>query len=474
MQQLQNLPEFYELNLIILSIICLLSLLADRYAVGAKTKQNSKDVADGRLDNNALATLTRKYLVVYGIVMSADWLQGPYVYSLYREQYAFSERLVAVLFVTGFISAGLAAPLVGVWADQHGRRRLCLVFCITYTLTCVCITVPSVPTLLFGRVLGGVSTSILFSAFESWLISASTSAGLPSSDLSTIMGRATLINGLVATGAGVVSNKLVATTNNFTTPFVASGILLVLAWFVIQGTWTENYGSGGGVVDQDVFQIKRLGRAWNIVRRDPLLLVLGLTQTCFEGSMYLFVFLWVPSLQESSSIPLPLGYIFSSFMISMMLGSLLYTAIVSSSQPKTFNRSSGSGGDSSLTLHAKLSSVICVVSASALALSVAATDERTRFYAFCLFEACVGMYYPVQGMLRGTLISNEHRATLSSLFRVPLNIFVVVSLMTGVSSARRAVLTASAIMLAFSSLMTGIVIVDHSDEQSASSIPIRD
>jgi len=161
---------------------------------------------------------------------------------------------------------------------------------------------------------------------------------------------------------------------------------------------------------------------------------------------------------------LPLGYIFSSFMIYMMLGSLLYTAIVSSQQ-------SGGSGDSSLTLHAKLSSMICAVSASALALTVASTNERTRFYAFCIFEACVGMYYPVQGTLRGTLISNEHRATLSSLFRVPLNIFVVVSLLTGVSSARKGVLTASAIMLAFSSLMTGVVIVNHSDEQLTSNNP---
>ena len=44
---------------------------------------------------------------------------------------------------------------------------------------------------------------------------------------------------------------------------------------------------------------------------------------------------------------------------------------------------------------------------------------------------------------------------MSSLFRVPLNIFVVVSLLTGVSSARDKVLTASAAMLGFSSLMTG-------------------
>jgi hypothetical protein len=137
---------------------------------------------------------------------------------------------------------------------------------------------------------------------------------------------------------------------------------------------------------------------------DHMLLVVGLTQTCFEGSMYLFVFLWVPSLQEASptfpSIALPLGYIFSSFMISMVLGSLLYSAVITHS-----------GG---LTVHAKLSSLVCAVAALALATSVRSESERVRFWAFCAFEACVGMYYPVQGMLRGTLISNEHRATVSN------------------------------------------------------------
>ena len=63
---------------------------------------------------------------------------------------------------------------------------------------------------------------------------------------------------------------------------------------------------------------------------DPYLLVIGLAQTCFEGSMYLFVFLWVPSLQEASpsAAELPLGYIFSCFMVAMMLGSLAYTSLM--------------------------------------------------------------------------------------------------------------------------------------------------
>jgi len=147
-------------------------------------------------------------------------------------------------------------------------------------------------------------------------------------------------------------------------------------------------------------------------------------------------------------------------MISMMIGSLLYTAIVSNPPPTR----PGQQGDSSLTLHAKLSSLVCAVSALALAASVSSPSEYVRFGAFCVFEACVGMYYPVQGMLRGTLISDGHRATLSALFRVPLNVFVVVSLLTGVGSARNAVLSACSAVLGFSAIMTGLVIVRMASE----------
>jgi len=235
-------------------------------------------------------------------------------------------------------------------------------------------------------------------------------------------------------------------------------------------------GGGGGAEGSslsDPFQLKRLGVAWTIVRNDPTLLSLGLTQTCFEGSMYLFVFAWVPSLQEvSGSGDLPLGYIFSSFMVSMMLGSVFYTSVVSGASSSPV--SSGilkeeEAQDNSLTLHAKLSSLVCTLSALALAVSVSTNSVRYRFWAFCLFEACVGLYYPVQGMLRGSLISNDHRATLSSLFRVPLNVFVVFSLMTGVSSARLFVFAGCALALALSSVVTSWVVIPRTEEAANNS-----
>jgi hypothetical protein len=62
---------------------------------------------------------------------------------------------------------------------------------------------------------------------------------------------------------------------------------------------------------------------------------------------------------------------------------------------------------------------------------------------------------------------------LSSLFRVPLNVFVVVSLMTGVSSARSAVLSASSLMLAFSALMTAFVVVARADDHVSPEASLR-
>ncbi|RDX51725.1 DUF791-domain-containing protein [Lentinus brumalis] len=467
---------FYQWQLVGLVAACVVFLTIERYVL------RKTNIEDHTAENSAplpiVSRLAGRYLSVYAIVMGADWLQGPYIYSLYREQYGLPERLVAFLFVLGFLTAGLAAPFVGVWADQFGRKRLCMVFCLIYTLACVFIQLPSLPLLFVGRLLGGVGTAILFSSFESWLVTSANNLTLSSRDLSRILGRATLINSVAAAVAGVASNKLVEQTDSFSAPFIASGILLLLGWAVIALLWSENYGAAGSSASE-LIDWARLAEAWRIVRADKRLLVLGLTQTCFEGAMYLFVFLWVPFLQEATpQTPgsLPLGYIFSSFMVSMTLGSVIYTSIVSLSrldgsaphaQTSDSSTSESASSDTphsalpsherAITLHAKLSSAVCVVSAAAFLLSIANEHEHPRFWAFCVFEACVGVYYPVQGMLRGRLIEDEHRATLSSLFRVPLNVFVFVALLTGVSSARRVVLTGCAGLLLFSALVTAAV-----------------
>lgn len=54
--------------------------------------------------------------------------------------------------------------------EFRGRKRACITYCITYILSCITKHSPQYKVLMIGRVLGGIATSLLFSAFESWLV----------------------------------------------------------------------------------------------------------------------------------------------------------------------------------------------------------------------------------------------------------------------------------------------------------------
>jgi MFS family permease len=109
------------------------------------------------------------YLTVYYVAMTADWLQGPYVYALYSK-YGLSPRDIAVLFVAGFGSSMLFGTFVGAAADKLGRKRMCQLYCIAYFLSCVTKHANDYWWLMVGRILGGIATSLLFSSFESWMV----------------------------------------------------------------------------------------------------------------------------------------------------------------------------------------------------------------------------------------------------------------------------------------------------------------
>lgn len=130
--------------------------------------------------------------------------------------------------------------------------------------------------------------------------------------------------------------------------------------------------------------------------------------------MYIFVFLWTPSLQAvapQSSTPLPYGIIFANFMASMMLGSYL------------FNELAGT-----MVSHSRLIIWGFAVGAGALFATVYAKNEYITFYGFCIFEACVGIYFPAMGTLKGMIVEDGQRASVYGILRIPLNVVVVVTL----------------------------------------------
>ena len=51
-----------------------------------------------------------------------------------------------------------------------------------------------------------------------------------------------------------------------------------------------------------------------------------------------------------------------------------------------------------------------------------------QLIAFCVFEACIGLFWPSMMRMRAHYLPDELRSTLINCFRIPLNIFVCVVL----------------------------------------------
>lgn len=77
---------------------------------------------------------------------------------------------------------------------------MCMAFAVIYIVSCLTKLSSNFSVLMLGRLTGGVSTSLLFSVFEAWMVSHHYSRGFHQDLLSTTFAWATFGNGLVAIG----------------------------------------------------------------------------------------------------------------------------------------------------------------------------------------------------------------------------------------------------------------------------------
>ncbi|KAH9321890.1 hypothetical protein KI387_016529, partial [Taxus chinensis] len=383
----------------------------------------SKNSKDRISTPGSFNSFKNNYLVVYSLMMAGDWLQGPYVYFLYS-QYGFDKGEIGRLFIAGFGSSMLFGTIVGSLADKQGRKRACITYCITYILSCFTKHSPEYKVLMLGRILGGIATSLLFSSFESWLVAEHFKRGFDPQWLSLTFSKAVFLgNGLVAIVAGLFANTL-ADTLGFgpVSPFDAAACFLAIGMAIILYTWTENYGDPS----ESKGLLTQFKGAALAIASDEKVALLGAIQSLFEGSMYTFVFLWTPALSPNEQ-DIPHGFIFATFMLASMMGSSLASRLMARPTLKVES----------------YMQIVFLVSAVALLIPVTTTfflepssekggsitsGGRLQLLGFCVFEGCVGIFWPSIMKMRSQYIPEEARSTIMNFFRIPLNIFVCVVL----------------------------------------------
>ena len=358
------------------------------------------------------AIFRRRFLTVYLIMMAADWMQGPYVYRLYS-YYGFSRSDNGILFIAGFGASLVFGTWSGPLADTYGRKNSCILYGVTYFLSCATKHFPNFWILMLGRVLGGIATSILWSSFESWMVSEHNAQGFPGEKIGSTFSLMYTLNGILAILSGFVAQAANDYFQHPVAPFDVSGLLLLIGTLIIWATWSENYG------DESRTLLQQMRQAVEEVKSDTRVALVGLQQALFEGAMYTFVFMWTPTLEErrdpvtnvTEKISIPHGVIFASFMVACSLGGTLFGALESRFAPTTLMRV-----------------IYCGAAISMVVPLVLPMYHELIMLAFLTFEVLVGMFWSCIGTLRSKYVPEHVRATVINLFRVPLNAFVCIVL----------------------------------------------
>ena len=394
----------------------------DAAALASSTTSDEIDIA-----TSEFKAFQRNYLLVFLVMMFADWLQGPYTYALYA-YYGYNIQQIGVLFSIGYGTSLLAGIFIGAVTDKLGRKRMCLFFAVAYGISCLVKHSPDFGFLMVGRILGGTATSILFSAFESWMVSQHHAKHYANSLLASTFSKATFGNGIAAilagAGAGAVHDSFGPVA-----PFDFSFVMLMIGGGIIAFTWEENFG------DQTISISAGMRNSISVVYTDRKVLYLGVAQSMFESSMYIWVFMWTPALEEASSEPIHHGLIFATFMVAVLIGSTIFDNI------EAAKRNIASDAVIMLTF-----AVVCMLT------PVIADSYFLRLAAFCGFEAACGLLWPFFGTQRGQIVPENVRATVMNIFRIPLNAVVVTVLMHVDAMARNTVFELCAVLLTCSLL----------------------
>jgi MFS family permease len=397
-----------------------------------------------------------KYLSVWSLAVAADWFQGPYVYALY-ESYGWNSGEIAELFVTGFGASMIFGTFVGSLADRYGRKRCAVLYCILYAISCLTKHVNVFSVLMLGRITGGISTSLLFSSFECWMVSEHLERhGFSQALLRYMFGcmffimyGVAIICGLVAQVAADAKPLTVVATTSFgqiytggnTVPFDLSFLVLVCLIPVICLLWEENYGDAtnarssqllGSVVD-----------SCRLIVSEPRVALVGIVVTAFEGVMYAFVFNWTPALTLTEAAE-PHGTIFSLMMMACMCGASVFGLSNPNIRP-------------TIVLMPNLLIAVVALFVTGICLQLGSTTSRLLtaaiFFMFLIFEFNVGVYFPAIGTCKSDVVPEANRAAVYNLFRVPLNFLVCVVLLVHMPLSTSFYIQSGVMMVGFAGLI---------------------
>jgi hypothetical protein len=143
-------------------------------------------------------------------------------------------------------------------------------------------------------------------------------------------------------------------------------------------------------------------------------LSMGLIESLFQAVINIYLFIWTPILQNSTDKEINVGFIFTCFVIALILGTTLFEIFL-----------------------------IYLRCGYYISIAISLFTELTLFFLIYYIENFLlrmillagingisGFVNPLNSIIKSRILIEEHRATLMSIFRIPLNLYVIIVLIS--------------------------------------------
>jgi MFS family permease len=131
---------------------------------------------------------------------------------------------------------------MGAIVDRIGRKKAVIIYCILEIIINYMEQFPILLCLIASRVIGGITQNLLFTVFETWLVTEHHRREFEDDKLEIIIRDSNIVSNMAAIISGYIAHCL-ASLLGPVGPFVGAVGFTFLSLLIVGLLWCENYGN---------------------------------------------------------------------------------------------------------------------------------------------------------------------------------------------------------------------------------------
>ena len=412
-------PVLIGIATILLIIQLIIWILKELRRDPSLNESMDKTLGENIFYENRTMLVTRKnslkaiYLIAFVLTRSAMWAKAPYLYTLFMTVHKFSMAEIGILYLVDAVAALILGPITGQLADIYGRKLFCHCYNWSIIVNLLLRMQGSRAMAYLAQVVTGFGAGLICTTFEAWVVYESDKEfkDLPE-EAERFRKRLFKNSNIYDAAISIITSGICAIIYSFWgiyAPFWISIFLSFLAFVVIQIYWEENKPLAKSTQTFGA-QLKEASQELKKVN----VLCIGLIEGIALAVLNIFLFSWTPILTQSTPGGMNVGFIYTTMVLTMIVGTKSYEVLIVYCNLDYYMSITG-----------------CVFIQGVL-LYICYVDDRflARMIYLALFNGLTGFYNPLNSIVKSTIIIEKYRALLMNLFRIPLNFYVIVVLLT--------------------------------------------